>query len=706
MKLRYSLKIVLLLLAIMLVACSGSADPTAAPTEPTEIPTQAPESTDEPEPTAVSETTDEPEEEDSADAFPVTIEHKYGSTEIPEQPQRVVSVGYSEQDELLALGVVPVGLRYWYGPYENGVWPWAQDQLGDAQLEIIASDVINFEAIAELNPDLIVGITSGMTQEEYDSLSAIAPTLAQSGDYVDYGVPWQEVMRVLGQATGNSAAAEEIVTDLEDRFADIRASHPQFDGATMAVAFSFNGLPGVYASQDGRPRLLAELGFVTPELYDEVAGDAFYLTFSEEELPEFLDVDTVVWLAGSDEGIELIQNHPLRPTLRVAQEGRELFLGELLGGAFSFSSPLSLNFLLDEMVPMLEAAVDGDPETIVPGASGAMPVPDVADDTEEMVDAGDCADGQRQVSHALLDAPICVPDNPQNVVAIDLAALELMLMLGLEPAARPNAGFLQAIYGSETQLANRITELVTDLPDFGSLFEPNVEILAEIEPDLIISYQTLPNLDQLAEIAPLITSPYPAQPEGWSEVTELYAEVLGVRAEYDQLVAEYAERIAAFEAARLPEYDGASLVYLQNQGELNYVGPPGLAVWETLGDAGFVPVATLPQSLDEAIADYGGPVFVLSEEQIALADADVIILANGGVTPEQNDASDAIIESYRNDPLWGNLRALQSGDFYPSSIYWQSNGLVSVHAVIDDLFRYFGDVDSAEVAPNPFFDEE
>src|SRR5262245_63429953 len=41
------------------------------------------------------------------DAFPVTIEHKYGSTTIEEEPERVAVVGLTEQDALLALGVVP-----------------------------------------------------------------------------------------------------------------------------------------------------------------------------------------------------------------------------------------------------------------------------------------------------------------------------------------------------------------------------------------------------------------------------------------------------------------------------------------------------------------------------------------------------------------------------------------------------------------------
>ncbi|MEM9776480.1 MAG: hypothetical protein AAF902_18020 [Chloroflexota bacterium] len=65
-------------------------------------------------------------------------------------------------------------------------------------------------------------------------------------------------------------------------------------------------------------------------------------------------------------GSTTIDEQPLRAALPAAQQGREIFLNYLVGGAFSFSSPLSLEFLLDEMMPMIEAAMDGDPTTEVP----------------------------------------------------------------------------------------------------------------------------------------------------------------------------------------------------------------------------------------------------------------------------------------------------------------------------------------------------
>ena len=56
-------------------------------------------------------------------AFPVTIKHKYGETTIEKAPERVVCLGLTDQDTLMALGVVPVGVTYWFGDEELGHQP-------------------------------------------------------------------------------------------------------------------------------------------------------------------------------------------------------------------------------------------------------------------------------------------------------------------------------------------------------------------------------------------------------------------------------------------------------------------------------------------------------------------------------------------------------------------------------------------------------
>ena len=62
----------------------------------------------------------------------VTVKHMFGETKIPAPPKRVVSAGFTEQDDLLAVGVVPIAVTNWWGDQPFGVWPWAQPKLGGA----------------------------------------------------------------------------------------------------------------------------------------------------------------------------------------------------------------------------------------------------------------------------------------------------------------------------------------------------------------------------------------------------------------------------------------------------------------------------------------------------------------------------------------------------------------------------------------------
>jgi hypothetical protein len=75
-----------------------------------------------------------------------------------------------------------------------------------------------------------------------------------------------------------------------------------------------------------------------------------------------LDVDVLVWVIGTTEALDGILNQlPTRQSLNAYADGREIFADVELSGAFSHSSPLSLEFVLERMIPEIEAAADGDP---------------------------------------------------------------------------------------------------------------------------------------------------------------------------------------------------------------------------------------------------------------------------------------------------------------------------------------------------------
>ena len=342
---RFGIAVVSLALIVSVAACGS--DGSSASTEPV-----APADT-----TAAS-----------AAAFPVTVAHKYGEITIDKEPRRVVSVGFTDQDWLLALGVTPIAIREWYGEQPYATWPWAQDELGDAKPAVLPSAELNFEEIAALQPDLIVGVSSGITESDYATLSEIAPTLAQPGDYVDYGTPWDVTTELIGRAVGKSVEAAAVVEHVNGLYEAARAAHPEFAGASAAVTFYFDDKPGAYSSQDSRSRIVTDLGFVIPPKFDELAGDSFFFSVSNEEMA-VLDTDVVIWLVSDDTGIDAVSGIALRPSTRAYKEGRELLATGELSGAFSFGSPLSIEYTLEQLVPELALAVDGDPATAVPSAA-------------------------------------------------------------------------------------------------------------------------------------------------------------------------------------------------------------------------------------------------------------------------------------------------------------------------------------------------
>ena len=299
-----------------------------------------------------------------AGALPVTIEHKFGSTTVEEEPERIVVAGLREQDSLLALGIVPVGTTEWYGKHPGAIFPWAEEALGDApKPEVLDfTDGLEFERVAGLRPDLILAVYSGLTKKDYDTLSKIAPTIAQPPGQVDWGSSWQDEILTVGRAVGRPKQAEELRDEAEALLAKAAEEHPEFEDQTAAVATPYQGI-WVYGPQDARSRLLTDLGFNFPNELRSVGGDEFGGQLSGEKL-DLLDLGTLLWFANPGPA-EKVRENKVYKRLAVSTEGRDVFLpenGELYE-ATSFISVLSIPLLVDELVPKLAAAADGDPAT-------------------------------------------------------------------------------------------------------------------------------------------------------------------------------------------------------------------------------------------------------------------------------------------------------------------------------------------------------
>jgi iron complex transport system substrate-binding protein len=291
-------------------------------------------------------------------AFPVTLTDAFGTATIEKQPERVAAVGFNEQDFVMALGIKPVAIRESLGAFDYLNRKWAPGA-NDPKPALVGGPEISFEKLAAARPDVILGVYSFADAATYAKLAKIAPTVVQPKDAAAGGAPWDEQMLITGRALGREEQAKKIVADVNAKFTAQKEAHPEFQGKKLTVAFESGKTVFSLADDDLRQRFFTDLGFETPK----EAGET---DISSERL-DVLDQDVLVLIT---DGTRKLSDDELFQRLGVAKEGRviEVTADSDFAGALGYNSPLSRPFLLEQVVPQLVAAVDGDPATKVPAA--------------------------------------------------------------------------------------------------------------------------------------------------------------------------------------------------------------------------------------------------------------------------------------------------------------------------------------------------
>lgn len=297
-------------------------------------------------------------------AFPVTVEHVYGETTITEKPERVATIAWANHEVPLALGIVPVGMSKatWGDDDDNGVLPWVEeklDELGaDTPVLFDETDGIDYEAVADTEPDVILAAYSGLTQEEYDTLSKIAPVVAYPK--VAWGTSVDDMIELNSKALGLEAEGQALIEDLHaDSEAALEENSILKDKKVLFAYVDPTDLSqiGYYTAIDTRPGFLHDnLGLPLPSIVEENAGsDQFYLTVSSEEADKFADVDVFVTY-GDDSLIATLQADPLLSKIPAIAEGRIAILPDATPVAASANpSPLSIPWGLSDYLALLAA---------------------------------------------------------------------------------------------------------------------------------------------------------------------------------------------------------------------------------------------------------------------------------------------------------------------------------------------------------------
>ncbi|WP_029430008.1 iron-siderophore ABC transporter substrate-binding protein [Blastococcus sp. URHD0036] len=305
--------------------------------------------------------------DDSASGESFTVEHAFGTTTIEGTPERVATVAWANHEVPLALGVVPVGMAAAnFGDDDgDGLLPWVTERLeelgGETPVLFDETDGIDFEAVADTEPDVILAGYSGLTEEDYETLSEIAPTIAFPE--APWATPWREMIEINAAGMGMAEEGEQLVADLEAEIADTVGQYPQLAGrSTMFLTHvDTTDLSEVsyYTPFDTRSAFFTDLGLTTPASVQAASTDEeqFSGTISAEQIDTLDDVEIIVTY-GDQELVDALTADPLLSRMPAVANGAIVLLPDTPLGTAANPTPLAISWVLEDYVGMLAEAAD------------------------------------------------------------------------------------------------------------------------------------------------------------------------------------------------------------------------------------------------------------------------------------------------------------------------------------------------------------
>lgn len=237
----------------------------------------------------------------ATDEFPVTIPSALGDTVIENAPERVVTWGWGSTEAAIAVGVFPVAVseqRWTVG--EGNLLPWVEEAYDEAGIEhpaVITDDAsgatVPYEEIIAAQPDLILAPYSGLTQEQFDTLSEIAPVVAfPEGPWT---TSWDQIIEITAKALGRADAGTDVLSGIDAFLEEQAAAHPELEGKTFAGIWDGDGKVSVYTPADSRVGILERVGLkIAPSVSDlDTSNGGFFYDLSYEKLDQ-LTADFII----------------------------------------------------------------------------------------------------------------------------------------------------------------------------------------------------------------------------------------------------------------------------------------------------------------------------------------------------------------------------------------------------------------------------
>ncbi|NLY79703.1 MAG: iron-siderophore ABC transporter substrate-binding protein [Lysinibacillus sp.] len=293
--------------------------------------------------------------------FPIIIKHAFGETVIDKKPERIATIAWANHDVALALGVVPVGFSAAnYGVQDDsGLLPWTAEklkELGEENPTIYQdTDGLDFEAIANSNPDVILAAYSGITQEEYDTLSQIAPVVPYKKS--PWVTPWREQVLLNAKGMGMEEEGKILVAETEKLIVDKAEEYSVIKGKKAAFSmFNLSDLSNfyIYTPKDPRGEFLLDLGMEYPDSLSKLSTDnSFYIEISAENADVLKDTELLITY-GSKETVAALQADPILGKIPVIAAGNIVVIEDNTPlAAAGNPNPLSIQYTIDEYLTLI-----------------------------------------------------------------------------------------------------------------------------------------------------------------------------------------------------------------------------------------------------------------------------------------------------------------------------------------------------------------
>lgn len=251
----------------------------------------------------------------TAPSFARDITHVMGTTTVPDQPLRIVALTNEATEDLLALGIVPVG-----AVRSSNANPWFDHVASQlAETTMVGEELApNLELIVSLEPDLILG-NKKRHEQIYEQLSAIAPTV-----YVENVTgQWRNNLSFYAEAVGKTAEGAALLKGYEDRVAAIKQGLGDRLAEKVGLVRFIAGQNYAYTNDSFSGSILRDIDFGRPAAQDK-PGLAEAITI--ERIPE-LDGDRLLHFSyetgdgGAIKEAETWMANPLWQNLAVVKAG-------------------------------------------------------------------------------------------------------------------------------------------------------------------------------------------------------------------------------------------------------------------------------------------------------------------------------------------------------------------------------------------------